>query len=130
MPSPPTRVAVPGPETPVAELSEVKPRHAAKLQRLGITTVRDLLFHLPRRYEDSRDVRPLRELRPGPDPQAVRATVTHISMRPAHRGRRMMLIQATVEDDGARANCIWFNNPFMLCEDYQTAFLLLFVTEK
>jgi ATP-dependent DNA helicase RecG len=118
-------VAVPGPETPVAELSEVKPRHAAKLQRLGITTVRDLLFHLPRRYEDSRDVRPLRELRPGPDPQAVRATVTHISMRRAHRGRRMMIIEATVEDDGARANVIWFNQPFLLREIHQGDELLL-----
>ncbi|HXA27235.1 MAG TPA: ATP-dependent DNA helicase RecG [Candidatus Angelobacter sp.] len=124
-PSRPTPVAVPGPDTPVAELAGVGPGKAAKLQRLGVTTVRDLLFHLPRRYEDSRDVRPLRELRPGPDPQAVRARVTHISMRPAHRGRRMMLIEATVEDDGARASVIWFNQPFLLREIHQGDELLL-----
>jgi len=109
----PTPVAVPGPETPVTGLPGVGPRQAQRLERLGIATVRDLLFHLPRRHEDSREVHPLRDLRPGPEVQTVHARVLRISMRPA-RHRRMMLVEADLEDDGARASAIWFNQPFLL----------------
>ncbi len=43
----------------------VGPRLAEKLSRLGIVTVEDLLFHLPSRYEDRRDVTEIRGLEPG-----------------------------------------------------------------
>ncbi len=109
----PTPVAVPGPDTPVTELAHVTARHASRLEKLGLRTVRDLLFHLPRRYEDTREVHPLRDLRPGPETQTVHARVRRISMRPA-RNRRMMLIEADLEDDGARASAIWFNQPFLV----------------
>ncbi|HEV7677318.1 MAG TPA: ATP-dependent DNA helicase RecG [Candidatus Dormibacteraeota bacterium] len=112
---PTTPVAVPTPETLVTLLPGVGPRQAARLEKLGIATVRDLLFHLPRRWEDTREVHPLRDLRPGPEPQTVRARVATISMRPAQR-RRMFLVEATVEDDTGRASVIWFNQPFLVKE--------------
>jgi len=115
MPAPPASpapVAVPRPETAVTELLGVGPRQAQRLHRLGIATVRDLLFHLPRRYEDTREVHPLRDLRPGPETQTVRARVLHISLRRSPR-RGMMLVEADLEDDGARASAIWFNQPFL-----------------
>jgi ATP-dependent DNA helicase RecG len=37
---------------PVSILKGIGPALAAKLERLGITTLQDLLFHLPLRYED------------------------------------------------------------------------------
>jgi len=109
----PTPVAVPRPETPVVELAGVARGKAAQLNRLGIHTVRDLLFHLPRRYEDTREVHPLRDLRPGPEAQTVRARVLHVSLRRSPR-RGMMLVEADLEDDGARASAIWFNQPFLV----------------
>ena len=38
------------------------------LPRLGISTVRDLLFHLPRRYDDLRELHSLGELQWGVTP--------------------------------------------------------------
>ena len=109
----PAPVAVPGPDTPVTALTGVGPRQAARLERLNLRTVRDLLFHLPRRYEDTREVHPLRDLRPGPEPQTVHARVQRISMRRSPR-RGMVLVEADLEDDGARASAIWFNQPFLV----------------
>jgi ATP-dependent DNA helicase RecG len=52
-------------ELPVTALSGVGPALAAKLERLGVSTVQDLLFLLPLRYEDRTRVVALGSLRPG-----------------------------------------------------------------
>ena len=49
---------------------------AAGRPRLGFLTVRDLLFHLPRRYDDLREMRKLGDLRFVEDGTVVRARVT------------------------------------------------------
>ena len=52
-------------EMPVTTLQGVGPRNAEKLERLGITTVQDVLFHLPSRYQDRTRIVPIGSLRPG-----------------------------------------------------------------
>ncbi len=49
----------------ITSLKGVGPRVAERLQRLGIGSVQDLLFHLPLRYEDRTRVVPIGSLRPG-----------------------------------------------------------------
>lgn len=51
-------------ETPVTRLKGAGPKVAERLQRLGIHTVEDLLFHLPFRYEDRTRIVPIGSLRP------------------------------------------------------------------
>ena len=114
----------PAPETPVITLPGINTVRAAQLRRLGILTVRDLLLHLPRRYEDTRDVRPLAELHPGSDAQTVRARVRRISQRRSHR-RHISLVEAVLEDDGAIAHAIWFNQPFLMGKLHEGDELLL-----
>ena len=43
--------------SPVSELSGVGKTRAAQLARLGINTVRDLIYYFPRAYEKRSDVR-------------------------------------------------------------------------
>ena len=50
---------------PVTALSGVGPALAARLAKLGVETVSDLLFLLPNRYEDRTRVVPIGALRPG-----------------------------------------------------------------
>jgi ATP-dependent DNA helicase RecG len=52
-------------ERPVTHLRGVGPALAATLERLGLRTVQDLLFHLPLRYEDRTRVVPIGTLRSG-----------------------------------------------------------------
>ena len=46
-------------------LKGVGPSMAAKLEKIGLHTLQDLLFHLPLRYEDRTRVTAIRDLMPG-----------------------------------------------------------------
>jgi len=51
--------------TPVQYVKGIGPRVAAVLAEKGVTTVEDLLYYLPFRYEDRQNPRPIDELKPG-----------------------------------------------------------------
>jgi ATP-dependent DNA helicase RecG len=51
-------------QTPITELKGVGSKMAEKLNKLGLVTVQDVLFHLPHRYEDRTRVYPIAELMP------------------------------------------------------------------
>jgi ATP-dependent DNA helicase RecG len=59
---------------PVNSLAGVGPVLEAALERLGITRVQDLWFHLPLRYEDRTQLTPIRDLRIG-EPAQIEGTV-------------------------------------------------------
>jgi ATP-dependent DNA helicase RecG len=74
--------------TSVTVLKGIASRVAARLQHLGIETIQDLLFHLPARYEDRTQLRPLGSLRAGTEAM-VQGTIELTEVRFARR--RMLL---------------------------------------
>ncbi len=99
-------------DLPLHRIVGIGPTKAQRLEKLGLTTVRDLLFHLPRRYEDTRQVVPLRALQPGTI-QTARVRVRNVSSR-ISPVKRVRLVEATLEDGGASALAVWFNQPFLV----------------
>jgi ATP-dependent DNA helicase RecG len=81
---------------PCSTLRGVGPQLAARLAKLGLHTVQDLLFHLPSRYEDRTRVVPIRELRSG-DHVVVEGFVTDTQLR---FGRRRSLLCALEDGTG------------------------------
>ncbi len=73
---------------PITVLKGVGPKLAAKLERLGLYTVQDALFHLPYRYQDRTRIMPLGGLQPGQS-VAVEGVVEVIDV--AFRGRRNLI---------------------------------------
>jgi ATP-dependent DNA helicase RecG len=81
---------------------------------MGVQTVRDLLFHLPRRYDDLRELRRLGDLRTLADGEVVsaRATVTDIRVEPTFR-RRVQRTIARLQDETGEAEAVWFGRRFI-----------------
>jgi len=84
-------------ETPVATLRGVGPKSAQKLAAFGIETVQDVLFHLPRRYEDRTRVVSLGSLRPG-DHAVAEVTVDLAEIK---FGRRRSLLVRVSDGTGS-----------------------------
>ena len=78
-------------------LKGVGPKVAEKLHKLGIKTQRDLLFHLPLRYEDRTFVSPIGSLQPGRRSQ-IEAEVLHASVHFRRQGRSRRVLAARLED--------------------------------
>ena len=75
---------------PVTRLRGVGPRLAERLERLGITSVQDLLFHLPLRWEDRTRIVPMGSLQPG-DRVALQGRIAHAET--VYRRRRSLLVR-------------------------------------
>ena len=80
-------------DIPVTQLKGVGNALAEKLARLGISSLQDLLFHLPHRYEDRTRVVPMGSLRIG-DVAVVEGEVMKADLV---MGRRRSL-QVTLKD--------------------------------
>jgi ATP-dependent DNA helicase RecG len=96
-------------EDPVQFVKGVGPQRAELLQKGGIETVEDLLFHLPIRYEDRTRFLPIGSLEAGMK-VSVRGTVLAAGLR---RGRRMLVFEAVVGDETGRVKVLFFNQPFL-----------------
>jgi ATP-dependent DNA helicase RecG len=83
-------------------------------RRLGIETVRDLLFHLPRRYDDLREMRKLGDLQWLEDGEVVSARVTVADVRvEASFRRRVQRTIAVFEDETASIEATWFGRRYI-----------------
>jgi len=80
------------------------------LEALGISTVLDLLFHLPRRHEDRRAFRPLGSLEEG-ETAVVRGRVE--AVRTVRLRGRTSYVQATVVDPSGFVDVRWWNMPWL-----------------
>ncbi len=97
-------------DTPVQHLKQVGTRRSSLYQRLGIATVRDLLYHFPKRHEDRRAFLPIAQLQSG-QKATVRGLISSVSMFRAKTGT--VILQVVVKDASGTLVALWFNQPYM-----------------
>ncbi|MGD8320351.1 MAG: ATP-dependent DNA helicase RecG [Gemmatimonadota bacterium] len=91
-------------DRPVQFLKGVGPRRADAFASLGIATARDLLYHVPRRYDDASTVHPIRDLRVGGDATVV-GRVRSKGVIPTRKGLR--IFQAVLQDETGMITAAW-----------------------
>ena len=89
-------------------LPGVGPRIAAKISTLGISTIRELLYHLPRRHIP---VVAIRKLAHGEE-QGVVGVVWETRLVKTG-GSRRQATEAILSDETGNLRAIWFNQPFV-----------------
>jgi ATP-dependent DNA helicase RecG len=83
-------------------------------RRLGLTTGRDLLFHLPRRYDDLREMRKLGDLAWVEDGEVISARVSVADIRvEASFRRRVQRTIAVLEDETGTIEATWFGRRYI-----------------
>jgi ATP-dependent DNA helicase RecG len=96
-------------ETEVQYVKGVGTKLAQVLSKLNLYTLGDLLFHLPRRYEDRRQFRKIAHARAG-DAVTVSGklvTVDNVKVR------NLTLTKAYLDDGSGVLELVWYNQPYM-----------------
>lgn len=95
--------------SPIQYLKGVGPVRARKFRKLGVETVEDLLWFMPRRYEDRSKLSNLSSLEPG-ETKAFLARIVSIEERKAKR-RNLTISTALLTDGSSFVQAVWFNRP-------------------
>ncbi len=97
-------------EATLESLPGVGPKIAARLRRLGLGTIRDLLEHRPRDYQ--RAVGESRIVDLFGEQEAVIAGEIR-SVSPRRTRRRLTVLKATVADESGSIPAVWFNQDWL-----------------
>ena len=93
---------------PIQDVKGIGPKTAEVLHKAGIFTLRDLVYHLPRDYEDFQQAQNIADLKPGN--VTVKARVEEIKTR--RMRRNLAITEATLRDKTGAVRAIWFNQPY------------------
>ena len=96
--------------TSVSTLRGVGPVNEKRLVRLGVKTVRDLLYHFPRRYDDFGESKTVNRLKLG-DEVTVVGAVRKVSAQRTRSGKS--IVRVTLGDGTGSIEASWFNQPHL-----------------
>ena len=102
---------------PVQYVKGVGPRRADQLARMGIHTVEDLLYHIPFRYQDRREMRTIRDLATGEEGATV-GQLVRMGRRFMAKRRRWVL-EAVVRDETGFLFLMWYHQHRYFQQKYQ-----------
>jgi len=98
-------------DTPLFEVVGARVPALRHLEKMGIKTVRDLLWHFPTRYEDFTKVYSITELEPGQQ-ATIQGIVEEVQTKRSWR-RAMSIVEATIADESGSIRAVWFNQPYV-----------------
>ena len=93
----------------VDALPGIGPKTKETLERAGIFSVRDLLYYLPRDYDNYQEAQRIADLQPGR--VTIVGKVIEVKNRMA-RSRKLHITEATISDGEDAVRAVWFNQPY------------------
>lgn len=93
-------------KTPVQYLKGVGPALSMRLDKMQIKTVSDLLWHIPHRYTDRRNIQPIRKITPGVFQTIIGSVVGGATRR---LGARKKIYEILIKDETGIALLVFFH---------------------
>ena len=99
-------------DDPVGQLRGVDAKTSARLERLDVATVRDLLYLFPRRHEDYSNVVTVSEIVPGQECTVIATVWESRVVAQGAKGRRKDT-EAVLGDETGNVRAIWFGQQYI-----------------
>ena len=96
--------------SPVSLLKGIGEQRERKLQKLGISTIEDLLTHYPREYKDRSEILKIADL-PMEETSTFLAQVKEEGQNSRHG--RLVYTRMKVYDETGSVGVLWYNQPYM-----------------
>lgn len=98
-------------DIPVNSIKGIGEKKTSALTRMGISSIRDLLYTFPRRHDDYSKLKPIGNLWFGEEVTVI-GTIDSVSTRSIRSGK-MKLVEAVVSDKSGALKVTWFNQPWL-----------------
>ncbi|MEY4747233.1 MAG: ATP-dependent helicase RecG, ATP-dependent helicase RecG, partial [Candidatus Parcubacteria bacterium] len=99
------------PDDGIEKHFKLLPRQISALRRLGIPTIRDLLYHFPTRYESAGASGSVSQLIPGTKTTLI-GQLTDLKAKKLWKSRRN-ITEGAFEDSSGKVRVMWFNQPYI-----------------
>lgn len=97
-------------KTPIQYIKGVGPKRAEIFERMALKTVEDILYNLPRRYEDRSNFTPISKVVTG-EHHTIKGQVLTFGMKKTKKG--MSVFQVAIGDNTGVIYAMWFNQPYV-----------------
>lgn len=97
--------------TPIEDIAYVGPKTVNRLNKIGIKTLKDLLFYFPRKYEDYSKITPISKAIAG-EYYCFQAKILTIKSYRSPK-KKMYITEAIIEDASGAMPVTWFNQPYI-----------------
>jgi len=97
-------------DSPITDLPRIGQKRGKQLERLGVRTIRDLLYLFPRRYNDFRKMKPIHRLEYG-EVATVVGTIQETKARRGWGGRE--IVTSVISDGTGAIQATWFNQSYL-----------------
>ncbi len=97
--------------TPVSKIFMVGPTYARRLEKLGIKSVKDLIYHFPFRYDDLTLISTIAQVQPG-ETVTLKGEVLSLKNEYTRSGKKIQ--KGMIADSSGEIETVWFNQPFLV----------------
>lgn len=97
--------------TPLLLVPRIGPVYQKRLKAMGITTVRDLLLHFPRSYQDLSRITPITQAQEGNE-YCFLGTLSELTEKRTFK-KRMSIVESIIKDKTGSMRVVWFNQPYL-----------------
>ena len=101
----------PGLDSLVTVLLGIGPSHAKRFNRLGVETIRDLLYLFPHRYNDFSSLKTINQLEYGKEVTII-GNVWETKARETRKGG--VIVTSIISDGTGTIQATWFNQPYLV----------------
>ena len=103
------QVSTNSPVPDIRYLKGIGPRRADTLKKVGVSTLRDLFYYFPRRYEDRSVFKSVSDIVPG-EPVTLKGRVLSVTPK---RLRGLTLLEVWLGDENGMIPAVWFNQHYL-----------------
>lgn len=93
-------------------LKGVGPKKAKLFKKLGISSIEDIIYYFPRRYEDRSNFVDISKIEIG-NSYTIKGRILAKGQRRSWKRRGFNIAEVVVGDDTARIFAVWFNQPYL-----------------
>ena len=98
--------------SPIESIPRISAAYSKRLNRLGIKTIKDLIYHFPFRYDDLSKIVKIGDIKIN-ETVTIHGEIINIKTIRTFK-KKMFLTEALIKDESGTTRAVWYNQPFLM----------------